>query len=81
MTYTEQSEWLIKNGFVETLTTQLDIILWEKKISYERKLHFNWINSGRWEVTIEQYNEVIWIMDLPDSQDFEVWQFFIDVVR
>ncbi len=84
MTYKEQSEWLIKNGFVEVSTFQQYMIFWQKELEMERKLHFSWANRfNRWEVVISQDEDYILLTHLPGDQDFDTpaIQSLLDLIK
>lgn len=81
----EQSEWLIKNGFVDVTGKQKNVIFWEKELEMERKLHFSWVSRlNRWEIVISQEDEdYIILTHLPGDQDFDTpaIQGIIDLIK
>lgn len=84
MTYKEQIEWLLKNGFEEMSTRSQKIIYWEKELEMEKKLHFAWVSRLKiWEVVISQDEDYILLAHLPETQDFNMppIQGLVDLIK
>lgn len=92
MTYKEQIEWLVKNGFEEIPNETQNIFgisVWEKPLQGTRNLIFSLCKDSRWVVSISELNGIvleaieIWLFSLPEDQDFNFHsiQGLVDLIK
>lgn len=83
MTYSEQSKWLIDNGFNEIFS-----FIWEKELSGNKILQFNWHELvPDWQLIIfgdkdYKFDTEVWLIDsIPNDADFKQFQPLIDIIK